>query len=136
MEDTSNLPPERSEAERRHPTMKMAKLAVHNMMQEQKRRTSKKDFISELMLPLSCVLLAAAISFPAGPWIKALAFMPPMLAFAYYIYRRIGIIGTLETRQAALISRLLIGCFMFGGTFALFGIYVFAFIAEKVVHPH
>jgi hypothetical protein len=134
--DDFDRPPERSEAERRHPTMQMAKLAVHNMLQEQKKRSSRKDFVSELMLPLSCILLIVAISFTAAPWIKALSFIPPLAAFAYYIYRRVGVIGTLEQRHAALMSRLLIGTFMFGGTFALFCVYILAYVAEAFMRKH
>ncbi|HEY9790358.1 MAG TPA: hypothetical protein V6D22_08165 [Candidatus Obscuribacterales bacterium] len=124
-------------AHRRQGTMKMATLAFQNlnsMQTEAYRKGNSKDFVSELMLPISCVLLIAAIVFSGEPMVKAVAFVLPLLAFAYYLYRRIGVLATFEPRQAFLAWRLLIATFLFGGTFALFTVYVLAYVSQMLMH--
>lgn len=123
------------EGRRRRGTMKMATLALHNMLSQEGegRRASRKDFISELMLPVSCGLLIMAICLSGNPALKSCAFVLPLCAFGYYIYRRIGVVATFDNRQAYLIWRLLISTFLFGGTFALFSVYVLAYISQLLM---
>jgi hypothetical protein len=125
-----------TQAHRRQGTMKMATLAFQNIVSTEGqayRKGNSKDFLSELMLPISCVLLIAAIVFSGEPMVKSIAFVLPLLAFAYYLYRRIGVLATFETRQAFLTWRLLIATFLFGGTFALFTVYVLAYISQVLM---
>jgi hypothetical protein len=72
-----------------------------------------------MLLPLSCILLIAAMLLPAPPPIKALSFGAPLAAFVYYIATRIGIVKTFTQRQAYLTWHILIATFLLGGTLTM-----------------
>lgn len=135
----SDQPNEEARPVRRQPTLRMATLAVQNMISSasnETNRSSIRDLASEMLLPISSVLLIAAICVNAQPLIKAACFILPLAALAYYLYRRIGVISTFSSRQAYMTRCLLLATFMMGGTFALFFIYIMAYILEVVVRVH
>jgi hypothetical protein len=137
VDDAQNPSMEEIPLHRRQGTMKMAKLALQNLsgaVDDDVRKSSAKDRWSEILLVASSLLLIAAISVPGQPFVKTCAFLVPLAAFAYYIYRRIGIVATFDTRQAYLAWRLLAAAFLFGGTFALFAVYVVADFARTMLH--
>lgn len=92
-----------------------------------------EDKPSAWALPLSCVLLFAAIVLPAIPAVKAAAFVLPIAAFTFYIMARLGIVSTFNSRQAYLTWHILIATFLLGGSFSLFMLYVALFFARSSV---
>ena len=108
-----------------------AAAALKHMRQSAKdaiRRT--EDFTSELMLPISCILLIIAIWIPGIPQVKAVIFLAPLFAFLYYLRLRIGIACTFNKRQAYLTWHILIATFLLGGTASLVGVYVVAYLTR------
>lgn len=83
------------------------------------------DKANAIVLPVACVLLIAAISINASPQLKAMSFLAPMAAFIYYLSVRIGIVRTMNSRQAYLTFHMLIATFLLGGTVALFLLVMF-----------
>jgi hypothetical protein len=132
-EPTSDQPAQEKAGPRRHPTLKMASLAVQNMVSagsSESNRAGMKDLASEILLPVSCVLLIVAICI-SQPIIKGCTFLLPIAALSYYLYRRIGVVSTFNSRQAYLMRCLLLATFALGGTFALF----FVFVAGYWLRP-
>jgi hypothetical protein len=137
VQQTPDQPNPEEPAHRRQPTLKMATLAFQNMLassQVEDRRSGRKDLISEIMLPLSSILLICAICFSGDPMLKALTFLAPLAATAYYLYRRFGVIATFDSRQAYITWRLLTATFLFGGTFALFCVYGMGYLLVATKH--
>lgn len=128
--------PNQQAAHRRNPTLKMATLAFQNLMQAKNEdpRSSRKDLVSELMLPLSSILLIIAILMPESPALKAACFLLPIAALGYYFYRRFGVIATFDQRQAYIMWRLLGAMFIMGGTFAMFCVYGLAYVMSLARH--
>jgi hypothetical protein len=85
-----------------------------------------------MLLPISCVMLIAAILLPAPPAIKALAFCAPLAAFFYYIATRIGIVKTFSQRQAYLTWHILIATFLLGGTITMMLLFLGIWITVSI----
>jgi hypothetical protein len=83
------------------------------------------DKLNAAVLPFACVLLILAICTVSTPQLKALSFLAPMAAFIYYLSARIGIVRTMNTRQAYLTFHMLLATFLLGGTVALFLLVMF-----------
>jgi hypothetical protein len=114
----------------RQPSFASAAAAIRHMRacSAQETRRGGKDFTSELLLPISSLMLIVAIWMPGPAQIRAVAFLLPLCSFFYYLTLRIGVVATFNSRQAYLTWHMLIATFLFGGTSALFGFYVVAYL--------
>jgi hypothetical protein len=124
-EENSSPVPGGESASQRQPTLQQAAEAFQYMREstriEVKRGTDKAN---AAVLPVACILLIVAISITATPALKALSFLAPMAAFSYYVAARVGIVRTMNSRQAYLTFHMLIATLLLGGTMALFFLFV------------
>ena len=134
-EEAANPAAEEGQA-RRQPVGESAEAGFKHMLESYKSEVRRgDDFRSEIVLPVSCALLVAAILYPdAHPMARAAVFILPLAAFGYYLYLRIGIAATMNNRQAFLTWRLMTVCFLLGGTFTMFAIYTLAWAAHTFLH--
>src|SRR5438309_1200482 len=111
-EDLQQPPMADNPKPQRQDTFASAAAAVRHMRQSAVKEFRRDgDFSSELLLPISSLLLIIAIWIPGQPEIKATAFLLPLGAFLYYLCLRVGIANTFSGRQAYLTWHILIATF-------------------------
>lgn len=128
MTNTPEPPNPSGEAQRRPVLTQVGEAIAY--MRDSANTESKRagDTSNAILLPISCVLLVAAILLQCSPHLKMIAFAVPLFTFSYYIANRIGIVKTFTQRQAYLTWHILIATLLLGGTATLFFVYTGAFI--------
>lgn len=86
----------------------------------------QSDHLTALLVPAtSFALLAAVLS---GGWARLVVSIIAMAALLFYVLSRIGIMRTLNERQATLIWHIFLGLFLMGITFS----FVFLEIVNRI----
>ena len=89
---------------------------VRRSVNSQGGKVRTADHLSIWLVPVTCVALMAA-SFTAS-WARLIISLLALCSVLFYVLARIGIMRTLNERQAALIWHILMATFLMGITFA------------------
>lgn len=89
---------------------------VRQSVKNQGGRVRSSDYLSILLVPVTCVALLAASL--CASWARLLVSLLALCSVLFYVLARIGIMRTLTERQAALIWHILMATFLMGITFA------------------
>ncbi|MBI5174186.1 MAG: hypothetical protein SFV17_24100 [Candidatus Obscuribacter sp.] len=89
---------------------------ISRSVKAQRGRIRSADYLSIFLVPVTCIALMAA-SFCAS-WSRLIVSLIALCSVLFYVLARIGIMRTLNERQAALIWHILMSTFLMGITFA------------------
>jgi hypothetical protein len=89
---------------------------VGKSIETQGRTIREEDKISSLLVPATCIGLTIAVSI--GGWARLIVSTLALAALLYYVLSRIGIMRSLNERQAALIWHIVLSVFLLGLTFS------------------
>lgn len=96
--------------------VKEAALHVGKSVKNQGSKTRQSDILSSLLMPVTCVaLMAASICMS---WARLVVALIALCSVMFYVLSRVGIMRTLNERQAVLIWHILSATFLMGITFA------------------
>ena len=99
---------------------------VQKSVNSQGSKVRTSDYVSIWLMPVTCMSLMAATL--CGGWARLIVSILALASILYYVLARIGIMRTLNERQAALIWHILLATFLMGITFA----YVFLEIINRI----
>jgi len=99
---------------------------VSKSVDSQGKTLRQSDHLTALLVPATSFALLAAVL--AGGWARLIVSIIAMAALLFYVLSRIGIMRTLNERQAALIWHIFLGLFLMGITFS----FVFLEIVNRI----
>lgn len=96
--------------------VKEAAKHVGQSVKSQSGKTRQSDILSAMLMPVTCIALVAASV--CANWARLVVALLALCSVLFYVLSRIGIMRTLNERQAVLVWHILSATFLMGITFA------------------
>ena len=92
---------------------------ILNVSTADKIKQRLSDYITIILVVVCVASLVAAVALPVSPQLKLIPLLLTVIAVIFYIINRLGIIVSLNTRQAIIIWQILVAGFWLGVTSAM-----------------